>query len=407
MFLEEQQKKALSLQSFLILPVQRIPRYEMLLRDILKETGDDHAEYQSLQDALEQIKEIAAHVNESKRNIENLATVLDIHGKIQDKNSDFNLVVPGRKLLKEEDAKRQKPSKFLGGTTTKVIRLYIFSDILLWTRDHQFTGETYKHHLQLRSLSCRIAPPSSSGGNDAGNNNADEPQFALHVFCREFDEPVVFLFESQAQLESWYKGINEARDQLIDSQRSFQRASRSFGEKDKKDMLAELRELKNAAAKASGRSPPTQVHRRVRSRGSPRKELDEASSTTSDSSNDWTMVEPPTPTNNQAGTSSSQSTADKRHHSEKPQATPAKSTTTESQSAGEESVVLTSNTAKDRQVEAPKTDGVEKSSEEVHETSAKQPPQPPPEVVSLSHFLRPVMFAVLAAVGFWLLKRAR
>ena len=36
------------LLSYLILPVQRIPRYNMLLRDMLHQTKEDHPDYENL-----------------------------------------------------------------------------------------------------------------------------------------------------------------------------------------------------------------------------------------------------------------------------------------------------------------------------------------------------------------------
>lgn len=41
----------LDLQSFLIMPVQRFPRYELLLREVLKHTPADHVDRDSLQKA--------------------------------------------------------------------------------------------------------------------------------------------------------------------------------------------------------------------------------------------------------------------------------------------------------------------------------------------------------------------
>ena len=37
-----------SLQSLLIMPVQRVPRYELLLRELIKQTDDDHVDMADL-----------------------------------------------------------------------------------------------------------------------------------------------------------------------------------------------------------------------------------------------------------------------------------------------------------------------------------------------------------------------
>ena len=54
----------LRLNALLITPVQRIPRYKMLLEDVIKNTPDCHPDKKSLKEALEQIDALAWHINE-------------------------------------------------------------------------------------------------------------------------------------------------------------------------------------------------------------------------------------------------------------------------------------------------------------------------------------------------------
>lgn len=54
------------LSSLLILPIQRIPRYELLLRDVLKHTWPSHPDFDGLTMALQRIKEAARQVNRAK-----------------------------------------------------------------------------------------------------------------------------------------------------------------------------------------------------------------------------------------------------------------------------------------------------------------------------------------------------
>ena len=52
------------LNALLITPVQRIPRYKMLLEDVIKNTPDCHPDKKSLKEALEQIDALAWHIND-------------------------------------------------------------------------------------------------------------------------------------------------------------------------------------------------------------------------------------------------------------------------------------------------------------------------------------------------------
>lgn len=49
------------LQAYILAPVQRIPRYKLLLEDLLKHTPTDHPDYSNLQQALNQIESVARY----------------------------------------------------------------------------------------------------------------------------------------------------------------------------------------------------------------------------------------------------------------------------------------------------------------------------------------------------------
>ena len=70
-----QECNGLDLASFLITPVQRIPRYVMLLQDLFRNTPDSHTDYSNLNKALEKMRDVAEYVNEKKRVAENLNQV--------------------------------------------------------------------------------------------------------------------------------------------------------------------------------------------------------------------------------------------------------------------------------------------------------------------------------------------
>ena len=54
-------------------PVQRVPRYVLLIKDLLKYTPEDHPDYKQLSDALAGFQKLATEINEKKRSAENQA----------------------------------------------------------------------------------------------------------------------------------------------------------------------------------------------------------------------------------------------------------------------------------------------------------------------------------------------
>ncbi|KAJ4935526.1 hypothetical protein JOQ06_017058, partial [Pogonophryne albipinna] len=65
---ENKEKQALG--DLMIKPVQRIPRYELLVKDMLKHTPEDHPDYSYLLDAQRDIKRLAERINKGRRSAE-------------------------------------------------------------------------------------------------------------------------------------------------------------------------------------------------------------------------------------------------------------------------------------------------------------------------------------------------
>ena len=84
--------------SFLILPIQRIPRYEMFLKvgdaslagtglvadlvqELVKLTAETHPDFSALSEAYERVASVASFVNEACIRAENMVKIIDIGKK--------------------------------------------------------------------------------------------------------------------------------------------------------------------------------------------------------------------------------------------------------------------------------------------------------------------------------------
>eukprot|EP00007_Cunea_sp_BSH-02190019_P000655 CAMPEP_0174243510 /NCGR_PEP_ID=MMETSP0417-20130205/31933_1 /TAXON_ID=242541 /ORGANISM="Mayorella sp, Strain BSH-02190019" /LENGTH=1204 /DNA_ID=CAMNT_0015323043 /DNA_START=60 /DNA_END=3670 /DNA_ORIENTATION=- len=117
--------KGLDIHAFLILPIQRIPRYVMLLDDMFKFTDRTHPDYESLQTALAKMRDIADYVNERKREAENLNQVLRVQSRIAGKYEA--LTAPSRRYV------REGPLLELNGGEKKNRYYFLFNDLLVCT----------------------------------------------------------------------------------------------------------------------------------------------------------------------------------------------------------------------------------------------------------------------------------
>ncbi len=92
------------MRDYLIQPVQRIPRYVLLLEDIKNLTPPNHPDYENFGKLLPKIISIATDVNEKKRefeeNVENQGKVVEL----QEKLHGFNLLeYPSLRYIQEAE----------------------------------------------------------------------------------------------------------------------------------------------------------------------------------------------------------------------------------------------------------------------------------------------------------------
>jgi hypothetical protein len=72
----------LDLSSLLVMPIQRIPRYVLLLKELLKYTPESHVDFNSIHQALSMMEETANMMNEKKREAENLEKLDQIQSSL-------------------------------------------------------------------------------------------------------------------------------------------------------------------------------------------------------------------------------------------------------------------------------------------------------------------------------------
>lgn len=117
-------KKNLTLESYLIQPVQRTMRYELLLRELLKHTWPDHPDYDGLTKAIEKVHQMAELLNLRKREGENNRELVNIDNNLIGKPKDLEMLLPTRRFISKHIVKTKS------GPTTVII----CSDIVLVCR---------------------------------------------------------------------------------------------------------------------------------------------------------------------------------------------------------------------------------------------------------------------------------
>ncbi|RDD39721.1 Rho guanine nucleotide exchange factor 17 [Trichoplax sp. H2] len=170
----KEHKEKLTLQDLMIMPVQRIPRYVLVLKELLKYTPLSHHDYDSLKVALRELRKLADSMNEVKVERER-------HKKEEEKIRDIEILIdgfphlasPGRHFIRRDNV-----SELGKGIVRKDRSLILFSDLLVCvvkrragTFKRMSSGETFKYRLQwmapLRDISICQAPSTATVGQNS------------------------------------------------------------------------------------------------------------------------------------------------------------------------------------------------------------------------------------------------
>ncbi|XP_044591729.1 FYVE, RhoGEF and PH domain-containing protein 4-like isoform X1 [Cotesia glomerata] len=127
----------LSLTHHMLCPIQRLPRYELLLKDYLKNLTEDNPDFSDTKKALELVSTAANHSNEEMKKIAKFKKLLEIQENIYD---PLDLVSATRELIKE--GRIVKISARSGDHQDR--HLFLFSDILLLCSIRLIPGPLYR-----------------------------------------------------------------------------------------------------------------------------------------------------------------------------------------------------------------------------------------------------------------------
>eukprot|EP01103_Thecamoeba_quadrilineata_P015438 TRINITY_DN4886_c0_g1_i1.p1 TRINITY_DN4886_c0_g1~~TRINITY_DN4886_c0_g1_i1.p1 ORF type:complete len:674 (-),score=136.66 TRINITY_DN4886_c0_g1_i1:212-2233(-) len=138
---ETEEKVGNTFSSFLILPIQRVPRYVLLLQELTSYTPESHLDYFNLNAALVKTREVAEYLNKCKRDAENRAKVVEVNNKVLGHPPDLNIVEPHRYLVREGTIEIQ-----ISIDSYQPRQFYLFNDLFLFC-----TNSQQKSSWQLRS----------------------------------------------------------------------------------------------------------------------------------------------------------------------------------------------------------------------------------------------------------------
>eukprot|EP01098_Paradermamoeba_levis_P002945 TRINITY_DN1392_c0_g2_i1.p1 TRINITY_DN1392_c0_g2~~TRINITY_DN1392_c0_g2_i1.p1 ORF type:complete len:425 (+),score=136.55 TRINITY_DN1392_c0_g2_i1:192-1466(+) len=127
--------RGLNFNSFMSKPFQRICKYPLLLRELLRYTPPEHPDYQGISSAMAKVEAVVADVNKGKKNLENQVKLLQIQQSLM--GSNLVLAQPTRRFVCEEYVNVYKEKKM-----TKH-KIFLFNDLVVWGTETLSLDQTF------------------------------------------------------------------------------------------------------------------------------------------------------------------------------------------------------------------------------------------------------------------------
>lgn len=176
----------LALKHYLLKPVQRIPQYQLLLTDYLKNLSEDSCDYKDTQAALAIVKEVANHANDIMKQGDNFQKLIQVQCRL---NGHHEIVQPGRIFLKEGVLKK------LARKVMQPRMFFLFNDTLLYTTPVQSGQLKLNNMLSLAGM--KVSKPSQEAYQNELNIESVERSFILSA-------------SSAAERDEWLQAISTA-----------------------------------------------------------------------------------------------------------------------------------------------------------------------------------------------------
>lgn len=176
----------LNLHDYLIMPVQRIPRYLLLLREIMRNIPETDSVTHEYNITVEAIGKIASNINTGLSDQEHEMRLAQFMSKVEQDERYVDLAAPGRRIITEGPLKvrNMDTSSF---SRSAVFYFVLFNDMLVYFIERGSFKKTYRmrHILKLESMSVfpSVGPNNKDKDLIIDALNKDGEKKKYHISC--------------------------------------------------------------------------------------------------------------------------------------------------------------------------------------------------------------------------------
>uniref|UniRef100_A0A8C9UCJ7 Rho guanine nucleotide exchange factor 4 n=1 Tax=Serinus canaria TaxID=9135 RepID=A0A8C9UCJ7_SERCA len=203
----------ISLDGFLLTPVQKICKYPLQLAELLKYTNPQHRDFKDVEAALNAMKNVARLINERKRRLENIDKIAQWQSSIEDWEGEDVLVRSSELIYSGELAKISHPQ-----AKSQQRMFFLFDHQLVCCKKDLLRRDIlyYKSRISMDDMEILDV----EDGKDKDFNISVKNAFKL--YCRDTEEVHLFCAKKPEQKQRWLKAFeNERRQVQLDQETGF------------------------------------------------------------------------------------------------------------------------------------------------------------------------------------------
>lgn len=192
---EKQAAGHAALNFYLIMPIQRIPRYKLLLQEIQKMTDESHQDKKACDEALAVVSAVALRINEEVNLYKSRQKIMEIQSNFTG-NVDF--VSPSRRFIREGQLTK------ICRATTKIYTFFCFNDLLVYADASLVQKVSLGPTVKRFKLHRQIPIDSSFGIQDM----SDDPKFQHRFTIINAQKSFVVFAPSKEDKAQWFKDLS-------------------------------------------------------------------------------------------------------------------------------------------------------------------------------------------------------
>ncbi|XP_059153597.1 guanine nucleotide exchange factor VAV3-like isoform X3 [Physella acuta] len=210
------------LRDLLHVPMQRVLKYHLLMRELIKNTDKTSDERSGLEQALEAMQDLSLYVNEVKRDHEGLQVIEEIQNSINDLKMPPNTSLKdyGRfqkdgelKVLSHADNRQRNRSEPVGKVEKR--HIFLFDKVMLMCKakivDKFFWGDTYSFKDAIVLGEYKI--DNSAFSNDRRADKATQRGWSYpFIMVKERTTAYTFYAKTAEQRDKWKEAVTLALD---------------------------------------------------------------------------------------------------------------------------------------------------------------------------------------------------